>query len=503
MEEEDGRKTLLEDMAEYFIKNSTKEKRDIDLLDHHEEFEGIEQDAQDITDEIHNLEEMSHAKKFEMNMLANKYEMLKKKYAEYVASEKDRLRSEPWLSLCSLLIPIQQNTLFLKENAKVKKTRELEAREARSRGVLLPERHQVVTSVFRPYDKEAHHLRLAKLWKKCHADLLDKAFGMIELIEEDKKDSHQFKQLKLDVIQTKEYLSQSESDFGVDPEAPYIFAGNLGVDEDANIERRYEIKEEEIKDKIIKGDAYDSEAILCYLLKNIKADSSYEFEGIEDVVIYAFEKFGEMRDEFLDPDDIRSEKFEDREFTYDLMTAFLYYMCTREDVRHSLRSDGFIVVTFNQFQDFVDANDNLLQNAGILEKMNVIIYRVLHLIKDSYLGVHNKINDEQFMKNLVNLVLNQDTYQIPERYKEEVLSVLYTLIYMNSGVFDTLLDFHVKSLCEGLRKELTKGRGRIFNIIVILLLNRLSPHHDLKKVKGLEELVEDMMSTYEDDRHFM
>jgi hypothetical protein len=61
-----------------------------------------------------------------------------------------------------------------------------------------------------------------------------------------------------------------------------------------------------------------------------------------------------MRDEFLDADEINKHKFGDREFLYDLITAFIFYMCSREDVRNTLREGDFIVQTFNQFQDFVD-----------------------------------------------------------------------------------------------------------------------------------------------------
>jgi hypothetical protein len=73
---------------------------------------------------------------------------------------------------------------------------------------------------------------------------------------------------------------------------------------------------------------------------------------------------------------------------------------------------------------------------------------------------------------------------------------------MNSGVFDTVLDFHIKSLAEQLKKELSQGRGVVFNTIVILLLLRLSPFVKLNKMQGLHDILNNIKQEHEGDRHF-
>lgn len=516
MEENDGQRTLLEEMADHFIRNSAKGTINFDANESVEQYENIEREAQEATDEIHNLEEINEAEKFELNNMATKYELLKAKYDQYLALQEEKMNLDMSLPTCHIVIPKQQNPAYLQGISKARKGKT--AQEDRKGGFRIKRGaskimekdlnttdtgHVIKKTVFNPSDRSHYYVGLNHLWTKMHSHMLDKGFQLLDLLENDQKGSHDYVKLKVDLNDYMEYLEQSELAYKEDPDAVFDFAGNLnGFDQDAEIERVYNIQEKEITEKIIKGDAYDSEAILCYLLKILKDHQSYEFEGIEQVVIYAFDKFGEMRDEFLDPEDIRKDKFDDREFLYDLMTAFIFYMCSRQDVRSTLRETDFIVMTFNQFQDFVDAQDNLLEDLGILDKMNKIIYRVLHLIKDCYLGIQSKINDEQLLKNLLNLVLNQDTYKLQEMYKEEVLSVIYTLIYMNSGVFDTMLDFHIKSLIETLTKELTYQRGVVFNTIVIFLLLRLSPHENLTKISGLSEILEEMKPSYEDDRHF-
>lgn len=514
MEESDGQRTLLEEMADHFIRNSAKGEINFDANDSVQEYEAIEKEAQEATDEIRNLEEINEAEKFELNNLATKYELLKAQYDHYLAIQEQKMKLDLTHSNCHLVIPKKQNPAYLQGISQARKGKTPKANRKGAfkikRGASYVDNtieqplHPVIKTVFTPADRSKYYVELKHLWTKMHSHLLDKGFTMLDLIEKDKKGSHDYVKLKVDFNEYMEFLEQAEMAHIDDADAVFDFADNLnGFDREAGIARVYNINEKEMTDKIIQGDAYDSEAILCYLLQILKDNQNYEFDGIEEVVIYAFDKFGEMRDEFLDPEDIRKDKFDDREFLYDLMTAFIFYMCSREDVRTTLRESDFIVMTFNQFQDFVDAQDNLLEELGILGKMNKIIYRVLHLIKDCYLGIQSKIDDEQLLKNLLNLVLNQDTYKLQEEYKEEVLSVIYTLIYMNSGVFDTMLDFHIKSLVETLVKELTYDRGVVFNTIVFFLLLRLSPHENLTKISGLPEILESMKSDFEDDRHFM
>lgn len=103
-------------------------------------------------------------------------------------------------------------------------------------------------------------------------------------------------------------------------------------------------------------------------------------------------KLEELTAEFLDPKDYRQSKFDDRELIYQLTTAFLFYTCSRKEVREQLQNNDLIISIFNRFQESVDKEDNLLEELRILGKMNLIIYRVMHLVKDSHLGIKSKIS---------------------------------------------------------------------------------------------------------------
>lgn len=128
-------------------------------------------------------------------------------------------------------------------------------------------------------------------------------------------------------------------------------------------------------------------------------------------MIYALDKFGELRNEFLDPNTLTRDKFGDRVFLYELMLAFLYYLAHRYDLKDTFKAQDFIVVTFNQFVDFVDANDSYMEDLGILDLMNTFVYRVMHLVVAAYGGCET-IDNEEMLKNLVNIALNQETYKV-------------------------------------------------------------------------------------------
>jgi hypothetical protein len=101
------------------------------------------------------------------------------------------------------------------------------------------------------------------------------------------------------------------------------------------------------------------------------------------------------------------------------------------------------------------------------------------------------------------MAINQRSQKISQDYREEILSVVYTLIFMNSGVFSTLQDFHLQNLADCLTKELNSVGDSLIKTIAISLLLALSPHIKLRKVQGLENALENLKSDFEDDRHFL
>ena len=80
--------------------------------------------------------------------------------------------------------------------------------------------------------------------------------------------------------------------------------------------------------------------------------------------------------------------------------------------------------------------------------------------------------------------------------------MIYTLIFMNSGSFSGLQEFHLKSLAETLTKELRSPAEPLLKLISISLLLALSPYQKLRKVQNLAEALEELKQEFEDDRHF-
>lgn len=86
---------------------------DKEVDEYAQEFEQIEQEAREITEDIRNLEEINEAKKYEMNALATKYELLKSKYDQFVKMNEEKFLKEVAILQTRLVIPRGQNPGYL------------------------------------------------------------------------------------------------------------------------------------------------------------------------------------------------------------------------------------------------------------------------------------------------------------------------------------------------------------------------------------------------------
>ena len=146
--------------------------------------------------------------------------------------------------------------------------------------------------VFLPPIDSNYYDILEDIWKRCQVYVLEQSNAFLECLEKGVKSGQEYNTLKFSLNEVASKLEDYGDSFEKDPETVFQLANELGIDTDADLIRVYEIKEDEITEKIIKGLAYDAEAILCFLLKKLKVDPKFEFNGIEQVIMYAFDKFG-------------------------------------------------------------------------------------------------------------------------------------------------------------------------------------------------------------------
>lgn len=489
-------------MADYYIKHS-QEQQDQES-NAQNDLDEIQEEAKMVIEEIGEAERSNAQKKKKLNILANKYERLNNEFSSYKARREERyiLEAQPLQSF--LVISKAQNHILKEEEKKklAKKLKEEEKKKRRAPQYLKSsaqeekeEEIEPIKKIFIPYANQDYYDQLEDIWKRCQVKVLDHTSKLLKSIEQG-ENPEDIAAMLVQANEIQSILQDVQHEIQKDPNAVFEIADKLGVNTRDNLTRIYEIKEAEITSKIIEGLAYDGEAILCFLLKKLKANPYYEFEGIQKVIIYALEKFGEMRDEFLDPKEIKADKFGDRVFLYELLMTFIQMVCNRYDVKDTLRESDLIVETFNQFHDFIDANDNLMSDVGILDMMNLFNYKVLYLVLETYVDTEF-INDEQLLKNLINLALNQDTYKIQEKYKEEVLTLIYAVIYLNSGEFKKLLPLHRNNLAVQLFKDLADPwGGEEFKAGVIALLLKLSSFLKLQKIRGAESSISQALQVF-------
>jgi hypothetical protein len=98
--------------------------------------------------------------------------------------------------------------------------------------------------------------------------MIGKGFELLNIVNKNEKSGHDYVRLKVDLNNYMEYLEQSELAFRDDSNTVTDFARNLNkFNPNANIQSKYSIEDKEITDKILEGEAYDSESILCYLVE--------------------------------------------------------------------------------------------------------------------------------------------------------------------------------------------------------------------------------------------